>query len=249
MNKNTTILLGVIAVLAIGAGAYVSMSKPSQEWFSTQSVRWGTRSLAGGTTFQSKSATTKTTTDTSRGVPTSNWWDWDALSCDTSTITSSLKLVSINDSNPKTSQLEKWSTVTFRQCLDLWDCPDSHIQFDYFPDNQHHNQNIFKTDILNEYDFIQKIKFNGRPYSMSILSMESWCFDIVITINENVDLKELCLISIVKIMDENRNFIEHWNLLDGIKKYPNIQSVDTCFDINTQAEQVPNTPTAIGDSM
>jgi hypothetical protein len=82
MNKNTTILFGaiaVIAVIAVVAGAYVSMSKPSQEWFSTQSVRSGTRSLAGGTTFQSKSATTKTTTDTSRGVPTSNWWDGDAL--------------------------------------------------------------------------------------------------------------------------------------------------------------------------
>jgi hypothetical protein len=41
MNKNTTILLGAIAVLAIGAGAYVSMSSPSSsdKSFSTQSVR------------------------------------------------------------------------------------------------------------------------------------------------------------------------------------------------------------------
>jgi len=31
MNKNTTILLGAIAVLAIGVGAYVSMSKPTDE--------------------------------------------------------------------------------------------------------------------------------------------------------------------------------------------------------------------------
>jgi hypothetical protein len=39
MNKNTTILLGAIAVLAIGAGAYVSMSKPTNEWFATQWVK------------------------------------------------------------------------------------------------------------------------------------------------------------------------------------------------------------------
>ncbi len=41
MNKNTTILLGVgaIAVLAIAAGAYVSMSKPSDQEFITQSMR------------------------------------------------------------------------------------------------------------------------------------------------------------------------------------------------------------------
>ena len=39
MNKNTTILLGAIAVLAIGAGAYMSMSKPTNEWFTTQSFR------------------------------------------------------------------------------------------------------------------------------------------------------------------------------------------------------------------
>jgi hypothetical protein len=39
MNKNTTILVGAIAVLAIGVRAYVSMSSPSNEWFSTQWVK------------------------------------------------------------------------------------------------------------------------------------------------------------------------------------------------------------------
>jgi hypothetical protein len=41
MNKNTTILIGAVAIIAIGVGAYVSMSSPSNEswsWFKTQSV-------------------------------------------------------------------------------------------------------------------------------------------------------------------------------------------------------------------
>lgn len=57
MNKNTTILLGAIAVIAIGAGAYVSMSKPTDEWFSTQSFR---------KTVQSQPTTT-----------VSDWWNED----------------------------------------------------------------------------------------------------------------------------------------------------------------------------
>lgn len=39
MNKNTTILLGAIAVLAIGVWAYVSMSSPSDKEFTIQSFR------------------------------------------------------------------------------------------------------------------------------------------------------------------------------------------------------------------
>lgn len=51
MNKNTTILLGAIAVLAIGVGAYVSMSSSTNEGFTTQSVR------------KSQTQSTKTVTD------------------------------------------------------------------------------------------------------------------------------------------------------------------------------------------
>lgn len=250
MNKNTTILLSAIAVLAIGAGAYVSMSKPSQEWFSTQSVRWGTRSLGGGTTFQSKTTTTKTTIDTSREVPTSQGWDEDALSCDTSTITSSLKLVSIKDSNTKTSQLEKWSTLTFRQCLDLWDCTqeeiNKYIKINITPRNTYNHKLIY----TNTKDAIFSDLFVNYWISywsvISISNLIWWCIEFSVTLSEELS-NEICMTSDIYVFDGLTKEEVDWNFYTN-SQY-NFQPYSQCFDINTQIEQAPNTPTAIGDSM
>jgi hypothetical protein len=252
MNKNTTILIGAIAVLAIGAGAYVTMSSPSSsdKSFSTQSVRWGTRSLGGGTTIQSKSTTTKITTDTSRGVPTLQGWDGDALSCDTSTITSSLKLVSIKDSNTKTPQLEKWSTVTFRQCLDLWDCTqeeiNKYIKIYITPRNTYGHELIH----TNTKDAIFSDLFiNWWISYWSVIGISNliwWCIEFSVTLSKELS-NEICMTSDIYVFDGLTKEEVDWNFYTN-SQY-NFQPYSQCFNLNTQAEQAPNTPTAIGDSM
>lgn len=250
MNKNTTILLGAIAVLAIGAGAYVSMSSPSSsdESFLTQSARRWTRSLIGSSTKPVSQSTPPI-----QEVPQPE--------CDPSKISSTIKEISTTDINPKTPELEWWSTKTFEQCVDLNWC------YWYEVKNTNRLINMIPWNYLgltvNNVSWSHSISFdnpniiqsanNDRVYTTI---NKSGCYTFTITkMVSAYEFKELCLenrLEVFKMPQWEKileNIRKRWNRKWTISE--NLGSELTCFnrDNPNLAEQAPNFPTATDDGM
>jgi hypothetical protein len=240
MNKNTTILLGAIAVLAIGAGAYVSMSSPSSsdKSFSTQSVRWWTRSLVGSSTKPVSQSTPPI-----QAVPQPE--------CDPSAITSTIKELSTKDINPKTPELEWWSTKTFEQCVDLNWCYWYEVKNTNRLINMIHWNYIGLT--VNNESWSHNISFDNPNIIQSANNDDkvyttfnkSGCYTFTITkMVINHEWKELCLENTLEVF----NFPAWEKILQNTNRYwwkwPISESLGsrlTCFnrDNPNLAEQAP----------
>lgn len=251
MNKNTTILIGAIVVLAIGLGAYVTMYSPSSsdESFLTQSARRWTRSLVGSSTKPASQSTPPI-----QAVPQPE--------CDPAAITSTIKELSTKDINPKIPELEWWSTKTFEQCVDLNWC--------YWYEVKNTQTLVNKDGLIvwlfidNEYPLGHNVSFNNPNVILSANAdinriyttiNKSWCYTFTITKPEyGYEWWDLCLRNHIEIFNfPQLEKILANNTFNG-RKWPvseNIGNKYTCFNRDNPNiwEQVPNTPTAPDDGM